>query len=97
MFEYIYDWIWNLVSYMILVTALIQALPENSYQKYLRFFYGLILILLLVTPIFRVFGMEEQWDLFYQKAEYRRMLREMEEASEMFGKAEQEFWKEGEK
>ena len=37
MFDYIYDWLWNFVCYMVLMTALIQVLPENSYQKYLKF------------------------------------------------------------
>lgn len=94
MFEYIYEWLWNFVCYMVLMTAFIQILPENSYQKYLRFFFGLILILLLATPAFRLLGMETQFHELYQKSEYRRMLNEIENNKTYLKESEQRFWKE---
>ena len=94
MFDYIYDWLWNFVCYMVLMTALIQVLPENSYQKYLKFFFGLILILLLATPAFRLLGMEQRFHEIYQDAEYRRVIGEMERASEYIKQREQDIWKE---
>lgn len=94
MFDYIYDWLWNFVCYMVLMTALIQALPENSYQKYLKFFFGLILVVLLATPVFRLLGMEQRFQEIYQDAEYRRVVQEMEHASEYVKQREQDIWKE---
>ena len=41
MIQLVYRWMQNLAVYMILVTAFLQALPENSYRKYVRFFCGL--------------------------------------------------------
>ena len=43
MIQLVYRWMQNLAVYMILVTAFLQALPENSYRKYVRFFCGLLL------------------------------------------------------
>ena len=40
MFTYIYDWIKNLVFYLILMTMLMQIIPDSDYKKYIRFFYG---------------------------------------------------------
>ena len=94
MFDYIYDWLWNFVCYMVLMTALIQALPENSYQKYLKFFFGLILVVLLATPVFRLLGMEQRFQEIYQDSEYRRVVQEMEHASEYVKQREQDIWKE---
>lgn len=94
MFDYIYDWLWNFVCYIVLMTALIQILPENSYQKYVKFFFGLILVLLLATPVFRLLGMEQGFQDRYQDAEYRRIVREMEQASEYMKQREQDIWKE---
>ena len=94
MFDYIYDWLWNFVCYMVLMTALIQALPANTYQKYLKFFFGLILVLLLAPPVFRLLGMEQRFQEIYQDAEYRRVIREMEQASDYVKQREQDIWKE---
>ena len=50
MFTYIYDWIKNLVFYLILMTMLMQIIPDSDYKKYIRFFTGLVLILVLARP-----------------------------------------------
>lgn len=57
--EYIYEWIENLAFYMVIMAVGIQMIPEESYKKYVRFFTGMILILLLAEPIVRIFGMNE--------------------------------------
>lgn len=96
MFEYIYDWLWNFVCYMILVTALLQVLPENSYQKYIRFFSSLILVLILASPVFRILGMEENLRNMYTNAQYRQIKREIESKEQFIKEQEQAFWSEAE-
>ena len=56
----------NLAVYMILVTAFLQALPENSYRKYVRFFCGLLLTVLLVQPILNLMGAAGQVTALYR-------------------------------
>lgn len=64
MFRYLYEWIQNIAFYLILVTVVLHAVPGENYKKYIRFFTGLVLILMLLTPVFEVFGTEiEQVDL----------------------------------
>ena len=53
MFNYFYEWLRNLAFYMVLVTAVLQLIPNRSYEKYIRFFCGLILVILLLTPVMR--------------------------------------------
>ena len=84
MFEYIYQWIQNLAFYMILVTAVIHVLPENNYQKYIRFFSGLILVILLASPVIKLFGVKENFTEFYRDAEYEQTQKEIEHAAEYF-------------
>lgn len=84
MFDYIYQWLQNLAFYMILVTIVIQVLPNNSYQKYIRFFCGLILVVLLAAPVMKVLGMEEKLSNIYHSAEYEHAQKEMEEAGAYF-------------
>lgn len=40
MFDYIYEWIQNIAFYLVLVTAVLHAVPNKDYKKYIRFFYG---------------------------------------------------------
>ena len=51
----------DLAVYLILVSAILQALPQESYQKYIRFFSGLVLIILLMTPLLRLTDMEDSF------------------------------------
>ena len=45
---------------MILSELLLQILPDQRYRKYLRFFSGLILVLLVVSPLLRAGGLEQR-------------------------------------
>ena len=76
MLDYIYQWIENVAFYMVIIVAVIQMIPGNSYKKYIRFFAGLILILMLVGPILKIFGMST-----YQNSQYQKTLKEIEEAT----------------
>ncbi|MBP3462818.1 MAG: stage III sporulation protein AF [Tyzzerella sp.] len=76
MLTYIYDWIENIAFYLVILVAVMQMIPQNSYQKYIRFFAGMILILMLAGPIVKVFGMTD-----FQSIEYQSVLQEIEEAS----------------
>lgn len=49
MFTYLYDWMYQITFYLVIFTAALQLLPSGNYRKYVRFFVGLVLIL-LVTP-----------------------------------------------
>ena len=57
----LYQWLQDLAVYLILVSAILQALPHESYQKYIRFFSGLVLIILLMTPLLRLTDMEDSF------------------------------------
>ena len=49
--ESIYSWVKNLVFFYILMTAVLHLLPKSSYEKYVRFFCGLLLVVLLLSPV----------------------------------------------
>lgn len=74
---FIYEWIENIAFYLIILVAIMQMIPNNSYQKYIRFFAGMILILLLAGPILKLFDMED-----YQEQEYQAVMSEIKEAGQ---------------
>ncbi len=82
MFRDFYEWAQNLAFYMVLVTVVLHAVPDSDYKKYIRFFTGMVLILMILTPIFKIFGMDSQIVNFYKSREYEATLREIEEATD---------------
>ena len=49
--EAIYSWIKCLAIFYILLTMLIHLVPTGKYQRYVRFFMGLSLTVMLIVPI----------------------------------------------
>jgi stage III sporulation protein AF len=77
MFEFISQWLKNITFYYIIVTLILQMTPNQEYKKYIQFFTGLILILLLAEPVWSVTKMgvsietyEEQMQQFEEAISY---------------------------
>lgn len=49
--ENIYEWVKNMVFFYIWLTAILHILPQNNYQKYVKFFGRLLLVVLILTPL----------------------------------------------
>jgi stage III sporulation protein AF len=76
MIAFIYEWMENIAFYLVILVAVMQMIPQNSYQKYIRFFAGMILILMLAGPILKLFGMTT-----FHSMEYQNAMREIEDAT----------------
>ena len=58
-----YDWVWKLAGYLIFMTAVLQLVPGEKDRKYIHFFTGLVLIILIASPVIKFFTSD---DLFVQ-------------------------------
>lgn len=79
MLVYIYEWIENIAFYLVIVVTALHMIPGESYKRYIRFFVGMILILLLAGPILKLWGMSE-----FPREEYERRLHEIEEQMDTY-------------
>lgn len=79
MLDSIYEWIRNLACYLVIVTVVLEVIPGSGYKKYIRFFTGLVMILLLMTPVLRMTGINKDFTVLYHKYEYEQVERELEE------------------
>ena len=84
MFQQIYKWIQDITVYLIVTAAVMHAVPGKDYAKYIRFFSGLILILLLTTPILSLTGMKGRFETLYKSNEYELEKQEIERAEEIY-------------
>ncbi len=60
MLSQLYSWLQNVVCYFLLLTVVMNLLPNDSYKKYIRYYMGLLLILTFLTPIFQMTDMQEK-------------------------------------
>ena len=82
MFEYLYQWMENLAFYMVMITAIMHIIPDKGYQRYLRFFTGLVLIIMLAAPIVKLLGMESSWKNLYENDEYLTKIEKIENSTD---------------
>lgn len=73
--ETVYGWVKNIVCFYIFITAVLHLLPKESYRKYVRFFTGLLLAILVLTPVLSLVGNSEN---LYEKIEQIGFFQEME-------------------
>lgn len=59
MAEAVLGWLRTVAAYLIFMTAVLQILPENQYRKYLQFFLGIVMILVLARPLLQISHLEE--------------------------------------
>lgn len=55
----IYDWMKNIAVFYIFVTAVSHMIPGKEYDKYIRYFTGMLLLLLMSLPVLRLLEMDE--------------------------------------
>lgn len=84
MLEEVYKWIQNISVYLVVVTAMLHAVPGKDYERYIRFFSGLVLIVLIFMPVLSVFGMKETFGTIYGNQAYEKERKELEEAGNSY-------------
>lgn len=80
MLEQLYAWIRSVAYFMVFSAVLSHVIPGRSYRKYIRFFTGLLLVILLLTPVMKLLGMGQEFFAIYQGTAYEEELRQIEEA-----------------
>ena len=57
--DIIYGWIKNIICFYIFITVILHLLPKENYRKYVRFFTGMLLVILVMNPVLSLLGKEE--------------------------------------
>ncbi|MDF2941781.1 MAG: putative rane protein [Herbinix sp.] len=82
----IYTWIRNIVIYMIMNTIIMNLLGNKSYKKYVSIVSGMILVLIVVSPLMKFMKLDENLDYYLQindfaieTSDFKNDLNRMEE------------------
>lgn len=69
MFSKLYLWLQNVVCYFLLLTVVMNLLPDSSYKRYIRYYMGLLLILTFLSPIFQITDIGKMVDSYVSDLE----------------------------
>ncbi len=58
--EQVYQWVRNILFFTLLVNLTETLLPSGKYEKYIRFFAGMVLIILAVRPLLGMLQLEDR-------------------------------------
>lgn len=83
MLDMVYSWMKNTAFYLVIMTAVLEVLPGNTYKKYVRFFTGLVLILLVLSPVLKWTGTVDTFRFEYKQQE-EKFRAEMERQRKAF-------------
>ena len=77
--EFIFGWIQDIAFYTLLMEVVLHVLPEQGQKKYLQFFMGIVLIILVISPALSAAGLGRQLDESYGRQTYDQELQEFQE------------------
>ncbi len=82
----VYNWIKNIVIYMIINTIIMNLLGNKSYKKYVSIVSGMVLVLIVVSPLIKLLKLEDNLDYFLQSndfaiesSDFKNQLNQLEE------------------
>lgn len=64
--EAVFSWVKNIVIFFLVLTLLEEILPDSDYKKYIRTAAGMVFILIVFSPLLKLFGMDRSMDYFFQ-------------------------------
>lgn len=79
--EWISQWAVSLAFYFVFLSAVMNFLPEGEEKRYIRYYMGVLLLLFLLRPFFKIGKLEDRVEQRAQvhliKENYEEMKREM--------------------
>ncbi|QHQ62775.1 stage III sporulation protein AF [Anaerocolumna sedimenticola] len=61
----IYGWVKNIVIFLVLTTIITNLLGKSSYKKYVNLITGIILVILVISPLLKLFQLDKTMDYYF--------------------------------
>lgn len=61
----IYGWVKNIIIFLVLTTIISNLIGRSSYKKYINLITGIILVLLVISPLLKLFQLDDTLDYFF--------------------------------
>lgn len=73
------DMVRYVAVFYLMEQMVLNLLPGKAYERYVRFYLGLLLVLLLLRPVFQIFDLVEQIDGEHLMSDLWREIEEFDE------------------
>ncbi len=60
----VYSWVKNIIIFLVLTTIISNLLGKSNYKKYINLITGIILVLFVISPLLKLFQLEDTLDYF---------------------------------
>lgn len=77
--EAVYGWVKNIIYYMIFLSVVNNLLADSKYGKYIRFFSGMVLILLVVSPFTGGLHLDEQISSMFKSISFQNATNDLKQ------------------
>lgn len=71
MMEGLYGWVGNITCYLIFITVVSNLLPNRKYERYLKLFAGMVLILLVLQPLTGSLRLEDRIAYYFESITFQ--------------------------
>ena len=72
------EWVCDIAIYLILITIILQVIPKR-FRKYINFFTGVLLIILVISPVTGLLNADVALANYFEMEEMRQALNDMED------------------
>ncbi len=76
--DFLYDWIKSIAIYMILISVVKNLLPKSQFEKYLRLFTGMLVVILVTRPFTQWFHLQDSIDDLFSLDAYRQEMNQLQ-------------------
>ena len=91
MTETIYSWMRNLVCYCLVYSIVMNIVPQKQYQMYIKNFMGMLLVVMILTPVLQFFLSDRVLKEFFQTEEMRAAWEEARRTDVVFTQESDEY------
>lgn len=74
---FLYDWVKNLAVFLIFISIIRNLLPKSHYEKYVKLFTGMLVILLVLQPLSGFLRVQDRIDTLFSLDLYSQEMDEM--------------------
>lgn len=73
----LYDWAADILCFLVLMSLLEALLPSKKYVRYIRFFAGVVLILVAMQPLLNGLGIAQEIDRYFGEFSFQTEARDI--------------------
>lgn len=84
------QWVAGIVSFLIFVTVVQNLLPSKMYEKYIRLFTGMVLVLLVIRPLLAGLRLEDQLAYSFDSISFKNQAKDLNK--EILGMEQKRLW-----